>query len=804
MTGTRLWKRLVAGLMVMVITLVFSCVRGKAAEKTTTYIKDFKLYIDENKDPAAVKDWFEKNNYTMIEGNLNEDASGNLKQEVGVYLGYSTTTNSREAVTDIAVMNERGNYSVGEYERILKEQKKMYTDMVSDLKDMLEEYRTNVNNKVPTAIQARDFMNRYVDPDSDEKLGDLLMTIPDDKLGTLLMQANGQVVLMIEDRLSYACDTGKTTWLDRMTKLGSYKALEKKALKACNNDINKAKRTLDKKYKEDALKLAENWEDVRQHISKIREREKNWGFDKMNETQIKEFFESNVDNVEVESFLENYRLTSALAGYAYEGKSLFDYFEQTADTFKGDGIRKLYPLASSLTQGQISGVDQTVSLFTLVVNALGASAFNDYQSGETKEILDKMDSEEKTEVNERKEIVEKALAAWQDGEPISIYEGVDRDVFDGGVAVTSTAYEFNNGDGVTWADALVNGWLGKTAAIGYVVGSALFLAGAIYVSRYIPTLKNTIAGDFYNSVQKEMQQEIERNEILKAMGERQEYGEIRWGNTRIDPNKPYWKYSDEAKNDIFEKAMTDGENRELMSGYRFARNLKIGLTVACIVLAVVDIVTTSITLYKYYNREHLPIPVNMVDLSYNDQGETSFVNYKSVPDQKGGCGDLNGGGGKQWLALYQTHDEDAGDPILAPENGEECKVIVQYGSADEPKTENYTPLHLFGAPNTPQNLTFADGNKGWSFNDGKKGTYVFFCRGGAGEESNSTEGKQEDANGAREDAAADRAVSGSAADIGTATGNVTTALVGAICGVAGILIGFAAGGLRRRKKPESE
>ena len=125
MTGTRLWKRLVAGWMVMVITLVFSCVRGKAAEKTTTYIKDFKLYIDENKDPSAVKDWFEKNNYTMIEGNLNEDASGNLKQEVGVYLGYSTTTNAKEAVTDIAVMNERGNYSVGEYERILKEQKKM-------------------------------------------------------------------------------------------------------------------------------------------------------------------------------------------------------------------------------------------------------------------------------------------------------------------------------------------------------------------------------------------------------------------------------------------------------------------------------------------------------------------------------------------------------------------------------------------------------------------------------------------------------------------------------------------------------
>ncbi len=725
---TRFWKRLMAGLMVMVVAFVSSGVRGKAAEKTTTYIKDFKLYIDENKDPAAARNWFEKNKYTMIEGNLNEKASGNLKKEVGVYLGYSTTTDEKEAVTDLAVMNERGNYSVGEYERILEEQKKMYNDIVSGLKDMLEEYRTNVNNGVTTAIQARDFMNGYFDPDTKEKLGDLLMTISDEKLGTLLMQANGQVVLMIEDRLSYACDTGKTTWLDRMTKLGSYAALEKKALKACNNDINKARRALDNKYKEDAFKLEENWEDVRQHISKVREQIENWGLDKMDEAQIKEFFENHMDDKDVQTFFETYQLTSVLARYSYEENSLFDYFEQPTDTFKGDGIRKLYPLVASLSQGQIAGVGQTVSLFTLIVNALGASAFNEYQSGETKEILDNMDSEKKTEVAECKETVEKTLTSWQDEEPISIYQGVDREVFDGGVAVTSTAHSFNNGDGLTWADALVNGWVGKTAAVGCAVGSVLFMAGAIYVSRNVSQLKEVIALDYYNTVQNDLQLDAGIDEIWAGMNVKKSE-KIMWGKTEIDPKKDFLEYSGDAKNDIFEKALTDSNNKELIAHYTFARNLRLGLTIACIALAVADIVTTSIALYKYYNREHLPIPANMVDLSYNDKGETSFVNYKSVPDQNGGCGDVNGDGGKQWLALYQTHDEDAGTPILAPENGEEFKVVVQYGSADEPKTENYTPLHLFGTPNTPQNLTFADGESGWSYNDGKKGTYVFFRRG---------------------------------------------------------------------------
>ena len=50
------------------------------------------------------KDLSTKNGYTMIEGNMNSEASGALKKEVGVYMGYTTTTDRDEAVTDIAVI----------------------------------------------------------------------------------------------------------------------------------------------------------------------------------------------------------------------------------------------------------------------------------------------------------------------------------------------------------------------------------------------------------------------------------------------------------------------------------------------------------------------------------------------------------------------------------------------------------------------------------------------------------------------------------------------------------------------------
>ena len=156
------------------------------------------------------------------------------------------------------------------------------------------------------------------------------------------------------------------------------------------------------------------------------------------------------------------------------------------------------------------------------------------------------------------------------------------------------------------------------------------------------------------------------------------------------------------------------------------RGLEIGMAVAAILIAALDIAMTAYELYNYYNRDHLPIPHYMVDLSYDENKETSFIAYRGVLDQDGDQGDLNGGGGKQWLALYASYDEDAGDPILAPD-GDLHKGVTQRGKSTIP--DGYSPLHFFGKPNAAQNLTFADGDNGWSYNDDEGGTYFFFERG---------------------------------------------------------------------------
>ena len=229
-------KRITA--IFMALTLVFLVPGGhlteqkaQAATARKTYIKELKVFTKEGGTEDDAKNWCaeqkenkddgKENDWEVIPGNLNEAASGALKKEVGIFLCYKTTTDPDEAVTDIAVMNEKGNYSEGAYEQILKEQKDMYKDMIDDMKGMLEEYRANYKKELQTAVQAHDFMNGYIEDDSGKLLGDFLLDVTDDDLAGALLQANGQVVLMMQEQLAYACDTGKSTWLDRMEKLGS-------------------------------------------------------------------------------------------------------------------------------------------------------------------------------------------------------------------------------------------------------------------------------------------------------------------------------------------------------------------------------------------------------------------------------------------------------------------------------------------------------------------------------------------------------------------------------------------------------
>ena len=727
-----------------------------AASDKTKYIKEIRVFSDAHagKDDAEAwcknqpenKDNDPDNDWAVYSDNLDKGADGALKKWVGVYLCYQTTTDPKKAVRDLAVMNENGNYSEAAYERILKEQRDMYADMVNDSKNMIEEYRTNYKNGLPTAVQAHDFMNTYKEDDSNKLFGDYMLTVSDEDLTEVLLQANGQSVLMMQEQLAYACDTGKSTWLDRMSQLGSYETLRKQALKACNNDAKKADKALNQKYNETAKIIADNWNDIYQHFENIKAFSAQNGLNDMTAEELAAYYEAQqkaAENGALDEktyvFLQEQNTLSALSAYEYNGGTLYDYFNRDKAQFEGDNIKRLYPLAACLSKGQLSALNETVSLYTLLMDAQAATVSNPYTKGMATE-LESVDGEAKTEAEQIKNEQQKTISELKSVEPVSIYAGIDRGIYDGGVAVTSNTEAFGKSKGASWTDSFVEkGGLLKTSA-GLGVGSLICIGGAVAFSKLMTKYGNTVIylslSEYGNSAAALFADipAVVSNTVNKYGSQIVSFTASQYKNAaKLENVLTSSQIAENIKNiqttrDYFLKKGLDFKEipQQYITKYKMYHGLEIGMAVAAIIIAALDIAITAVELYKYYNRDHLPIPHYMVDLSYNENKETSFIAYKGVLDQDGDQGDLNGGSGKQWLALYASYDEDAGDPILAPD-GELHKGITQRGCSDTP--DGYSPLHFFGKPNAPQNLTFADGDNGWSYNDDEGGTYFFFERG---------------------------------------------------------------------------
>ncbi|MBO6108000.1 MAG: hypothetical protein J6P16_01190 [Eubacterium sp.] len=742
MYGTSFAKRLMAGLMILVMAFMVPSVHVQGAGKKTYYVKSFRLFIKEGGSFDDAVKWASEqgSSWHAVEGDLNAGAEALVKKKIGVFLCYETTFERSEAVTDIAVMNEKGSYSEGSYKRMVTEHRKLYSDLVQDMKKMIDEYRVNVRNSIPTALQAKKAMNAYIDPDSGKRLGDLIMEIDDDRLTEILLQANGMVVMMVQEQVSYASDTATRTWLDRMVQLGNsgnaYNSLFKRAKLGFNGDEQKAEKALDEKYKTDALMLKGKFEGIRTHLEAVIRYAAENGLDKMNSNDKKAWLDKHSDEPRAQVYMIESAVSSALATYKYEATNLLDFFLQKEGDFEGDRIKRLYPMVSALSDGQIASLRQTTDLFTLVNAAIRASAENGYSKG----VSAKLDEEDKAEVKANTDKYEAALDGMVKAEePISIYEGVDRDIYgDGGIAVTTNVEGYKTDDNGTWADALFGDDDQQKLMLAAGVGTVSCALMAGLFAHMISHVNSTATEAGWEYAKDLAEERIEENIAKSGMSKTaidkastHSYEDI------IEISKMTKKQIRETgllsrTKDQMQQSLTEYRNHGMNVGHNALKiklftGLKWGLTIAALILAGYEIVETVHHLYEYYHTEHLPIPHHMIDITYNMSRRTGFVNYKSVKDQNGENGDLNGDGGKQWLALYETHDARAGDPVLAPENGRADRIIVQTGS-DKLPSDKYSPLHMFGTPLVSQNLTYEDGMSGYSYNDKNGGTYLFFRR----------------------------------------------------------------------------
>ena len=736
---------------------------ASAADNGKKYISEVKVGMGKTSEEAS-KELLEEG-YTILaddKGNyadLNEDAgTGNALKEGPnqkiVYLGYKTTDDASDAITDLAVMNMRGGYSYEDYEKLMKQQ--MDTQIkpfVDRFISTLSEYRENLKKPQDSANYKRaDYyrmlLNKLTDDDTGNKpLGDLLVNKTKYEMGddaynklsdtekksrcdilTLLMQGNGQAVQLMETELTKASDSSNDTWLDRFLKTDLNTLT--KSVKEDNPNLTPSEidQELDKKYYDSAKKIREKWsafnEILLNYDNAVESADEVAEEDTESQKEIK-ISEKPTDDeiVQVGSAMYQDQTNIVKGGMALEdivahdfleateyGKgTLLEFFEKDVSEFNSEKkIRALYPIVDALSDGQLAGLDFLSIKDMIMMAVTDENGF------------------EKVDVSNM--------------EPASIYQDVNREIYEkGGVALTNKALR----EKASAQQASPSFSLSKTGIVLWCCTAAAGLAAAgsalgatkLGVLRQQATMRST-----FNSIDHQM-------DDLQNYKNTLERGSSEWNEAHEKFRKLYdQRAAVDSKLRSFEMdnmEEIDKASKQLSARSSICKFLAAGFTVAMAILAGFSIYTTIEEMKEYYKVDFVPIPKYIVEeadiTATNERGEKVMLKnqtayYKAVSCNRTDGGskiekqnheilldraDLNGDVGKQWLALYSVKYEN-GMPILA----DSLKFKLGKGGAPEGYT---TGIHMFGEE-AVQNLTDASKSMPLCYNDPHEGTYIFFKR----------------------------------------------------------------------------
>ena len=725
----------------------------------------FKILSDEKGNPIDLN---------QGSGSKEIGAKGNKK----VYLGYKTTTDRNDAITDLALMNMRGGYDTAEYDKLMEGQmSQQIIPFVESFLAAINEYRENYNStKAENKARAQfihDALNKLTDDDTaGAGLGDLFLnetvyemakpkwdalsdtekektsfyeinnkvrdSLPEAEKNkhadilTIVAQSNGKITLVMQNLLTRGADTGNDTWFDRFEET-TYEGLsEDTELPPVD-----AAKALDKQYEDDAKNILDKWDAFREQLLDY---EKNMEtvekFDEEKAEQINEDVENlseNTDpekaadtlidyaeqqllNAELMNCVQNAAIHDILEETDYLDGTMLDFFSMTAEEVEED-ITVLYPLVASLSEGQRSGLE-FLSLLDLFNVALTTA-------------------EGYKEIDLSK--VEKA----------SIYADVDRGIYKkGGVGLTSDALRadalkrISEQSEDSFFDMFSTSTLVMMALTGVAaLGTFLSLAAYTTMKLDVYTL-NKVTDGIYTKLFKDTAEKVNGHKFAVLAKNYPDFEKTFLEKTKSmkkgeigssDLGKWVEDYSEE-----YAEKMAPKTN---VAGY-----LSVGFAVAMIALAVVTTYLSYRDMKAHYNVDFTPIPHYMVeekDITVTNENNEKIViknqsaYYKAVEsnrkkgdsyyDKIDTCADMNGCVNPQWLARYAAKNE-AMSPILA----NSLKVVV----GDTTVPQGYeTGIHMFG-----EKAAFNLNNKLYCWNQKATSVMVYFKVDKAAASSASTAG----------------------------------------------------------------
>ncbi len=627
-------------------------------------------------------------------------------------------------------MNMRGKYSFTDLKNYISNKTDKSVDMYKRLSAAIGEYRDNYEKGDFLAVKAHDLLNYVIEDDSGKKLGDLFLENPSrEELVKLLLEGNKYIVCGIVRIFALTSEQENDKgdiWTERMSALPTYNDVFKDYAKklygktdVIGEEKERTENLLNWELDEAAREVLDRWDEIRSMFLDEKDMEKR--LDKASEDGV-----DDEDISELGVDIQNLTIIAYTKSVKYGKKTLYNFFKLSKEAFSND-IKRLYPFvyALSKTQRNLIPYMDYPALFQASITRMG--------------------------IRDKKSNVESRMEEYLNGSmkqlsETSLYQGVDRSMYDANAASTIRATE------------KVASFEGDDA--GSVREYEKAYTRLFWPSVVIFGIASVFAGlSVYYAVSGATEDVVSLSDYIKVLA----------------------------------------KDHPVVSN----------ITIVFSPLAIVTAIGTVIAWYDYnkvyYNRKQAPIPEVMVDFDRdNDAGK--FVVYHVVKwnktrelkgeekaSDRADRADLNGDVAREWLALYTTTDKTMGDPILAD------SLVAKTGLAAGriAPGENYVPLTMFGEE-AIQNLV----SENYSYNDEVDGIWVWYQKGNATGET-----VIDDTEEAEGDQATAEAVSGDAVeeeDLADTTGsNISSGsavLIGLGGGVVGIIAGIFIGFFIRRKK----
>ena len=690
---SKILKATISVILALSICIV-TCTAAFAASSKERYISELVICSASSADEAEEK--LKEQGYKLMSSeNLNESLSD------GMYLGYKTTTDKDEAITDISAMNMNGKYSFSDYEILLDKMKENVSATVDGLIPMITSYRTNYNSGSAVAVEVHDILNKFYEDDSGEYMGDYLLTCDlkdTTDITKVFLQGYSSFIINIQQLLFLAGENDSDKkWIEKMSGSDTDSLVD--LYLNTYPTPNKAYSALTADYGNAAEIIRTTWDVFYENLSstkskyfldgsdveidtdtldeKIEAADNNKVeiTDDMTADEICDAVEKTTDKVETYDNLIDVNLVCYLDSLNYGDGTMLDFFMRPSEEVEDMELYTLaYYMGEKLTaQVNNVGLQQVISRVTVDGDNATTSNFEQFD-----EFLSAM-------------------------EKISIYDGVDRSLFENGVALTSASTEKYQSSGKDWSEDLFSRVFQPKNDYKWTDYFAFYVLPIIssFITVFaLQCVSATINKHILSFVNKGADGVIEVVKESKSL--------------ELIFNDPQIEHALTWKTVLYGKGTAGYAHSAL---YRGVQYLKVAFFAFMCVWTVVSIVMLFVTIFsdEDIDAKYSAVPNHIVDTVNTENGD-DYIAYNYVKNLSGSAGDLNNYVGKNgWLVLFYTKDSSVGEPIKA-----DMKIVK--GSATAPL--DYENVSMFGETNAI-NLTSKDYT---GKNDTAKGTYMYFSR----------------------------------------------------------------------------